>query len=400
MRASTRASARVLLPARPDADHAIVGAGLSGLLLAEALLAESAAHGQSLRLLVVDPRPPDHAPATLAFWAQRPTPLDASMVGSWTSIRLVDHEGVQSRVGLAGWRYVAVDWGRERRARLRRLAEDPRVTVVQDVVTSTHDSGTRGVVVMGSGEATARWVYDSRPPSGPDLASDLGRLAPGGEPVLTQAFRGVWVCAEVPVVETDAATLLDFSTDEGPDLGFTYVLPSSPTSAMVMAVRMGTDPAEPDPLPAAERLLGTATWQVVAEERGATPLVARRPTRRLGRHVLSLGRRGGRVRPSTGYAVVRIIDDTSAIQRSLQREGHPFGIPRDQRWQVSLDTIWLRALAAEGACLEPAFLSLFRRAEAGSVLRFLDGQAGARDVAAVIRALPPRPFLRAASRRP
>jgi lycopene beta-cyclase len=72
------------------------------------------------------------------------------------------------------------------------------------------------------------------------------------------------------------------------------------------------------------------------------------------------------------------------------------GVPPDPRWQRALDAIWLRALVREQAALEPAFLALFAQAPIDRVLRFLDGGAGPRDIASVVRALPPGPFLRAA----
>jgi lycopene beta-cyclase len=112
--------------------------------------------------------------------------------------------------------------------------------------------------------------------------------------------------------------------------------------------------------------------------------------------VLAIGSRGGRVRASTGYSVTRILTDSRAIARSLAEHGHPFVVPPDPRRDRVLDRVWLRALARERAGLEPAFLRLFAGAPIDGVLRFLDGRAGPGDVARVVRALPPAPFLRAA----
>jgi lycopene beta-cyclase len=213
---------------------------------------------------------------------------------------------------------------------------------------------------------------------------------------LLQAFRGVWVRTQSDVISTAAATLLDFSGDDGPDLGFAYVLPVSSRFALVMAVRMAEEAHVPDPVPAVSRVVGGADWSVEAEEQGVTALVTPSPRRRLGPRVLAIGRRGGRVRPSTGYAVTRVLSDSVAIRRSLDRYGHPFALPRDPHWQGVLDAIWLKALRRERAALEPAFVSLFTRAPVGSVLRFLDGHASLSDVRSVVRALPPAPFVRAA----
>jgi len=68
---------------------------------------------------------------------------------------------------------------------------------------------------------------------------------------------------------------------------------------------------------------------------------------------------------------------------------------RDPAWQPVLDGIWLRALCREGARLDDAFLSLLTTAPIDAVLRFLDKDVGTRDLVEVVRALPPRPFVRA-----
>lgn len=384
---------------RADVEHLVVGAGLSGLLLARALLRSGLlASAPSTSVLITDPVLHDDQPITLAYWSRGPTELDPWAIGSWDVLRLVDRHGRERRIGLGPWRYTAVDWGQARADMLDELVADPRVVVRDAAVTAFRDLDGVVAVQLGTEQVTSSWAYDSRPPTSPELAADFGRVVRGSPVSLMQTFQGLWVHTE-SALDVSAATLADFSCDDGDDLGFSYVLPTGPATAMVMSVRMGADPGPADPHAAAARLAAGSAWVVDATEGGQTPLVSRSPTRRHGRRTLVIGNRGGRVRPSTGYAVTRILDDTSAIVRSLQRHGHPFDIAPDPRWQRALDTIWLRALQRERAGLEPAFLSLFAKAPIDCVLRFLDGSVGARDLAAVVRALPPAPFLRAALRR-
>lgn len=375
-----------------DVDHIVLGAGLSGLLLTRALLTDADRHRAGARVLLVDPRPAQGRRLTYAYWSRRPTSLDRWAVGSWDVLRVVARDGQTADLALGDWRYSAIDWGRGRAELLDEVAADPRVRLVAEPADRLRDGPDSVSVRAGGRWISGRWLYDSRPPS---LSALPRRRARCSSQSLVQVFRGLWITSARGSIDASAATLLDFSADHGDDLAFTYVLPTSATSAMVMAVRMGLQPDEPDPAPAVRRLVAGEPWTAVAEESGATPLLMPPPPRRLGRRVLAIGQRGGRVRPSTGYAVRRILADTDAIRRSLIQHGHPFALPADPRWQRPLDAIWLRALSHEGADLQAAFASLVTRAPIDTVLRFLDGDASTRDLATVIGSLPPRPFIRA-----
>jgi len=373
---------------RDGFDHAVVGAGLSGLLLTRALLDRGDEQGgPAPRLLLLDPR--THLPrTTFAYWHCAPTVLDAWAIGSWDSLDVVDVGGRQHRAALGHWRYTAIDWTAARADLLAEVVADGRVTFVPRPVDAIRDGARSAAVRFDDRWTHADWVYDSRVPQPAPSCADL-----------QQSFRGLWVVTDDDCVDVRAATVLDFSADGGSTLGFAYALPVSARSALVMAVRIGRCPDVPDPVPAVRRVVGGRAWRTIMEESGTTGLVSRPSSRRLGRRVLAIGVAGGRVRPSTGYAVTRIIADSDAIAASVQQHGHPFDLPPDPRWMCTLDDIWLRAVASEGAGLEPAFVELFTGAPVESVLRFLEGKARPADLLRVVAALSPGPFVRAALHR-
>lgn len=378
----------------PEYEHIIIGAGLSGILLARRLLSGVVARrGDRPSILVVDPALAGHRRATFAFWSRQPTPLDAWTLRTWRELTVVGADGHQHRARLDGWHYRAISWQAARADFMHRLGRDPRVRLWEQSVDQVHD-GQRGACVrVGDRWIRGSWVYDSRPPETGQIPAR--RSSPAT--TLHQTFRGIWVEASRCSVDPTAATLFDFSARTGPDLGFSYVLPVSDRSAMVMAVRMAAGTEQPDPLLAVPRVLGGCDYRVVSEEHGVTDLVSPPPVRREGMRILAVGRRGGRARPSTGYAVTRILADSDAVAGSLFRYGHPFAIPPDSRRDRLLDAIWLYALAEQGAELEPAFLAMFTRVPIEVTLRFLDGAASPIDVARIVARLPQGHLLRAAA---
>lgn len=376
-------------------DHVIVGAGFSGVMLAWRLLQDSSLSDTVAghpRILIADRSFERRGPTTFAFWSRGGTVLDPWELGSWQCLRVIGHDGRIRNLALEGWRYAAISWDAARADLLDQLASDPRVTLIEGAVDEVRDGTDRAWMRLGDQWFTGGYIYDSRPPEHEATSGTARALT------LFQAFRGIWVHSDEIEVDHSAATLLDFSADDGPDLGFAYVLPIDRQTAMVMAVRMGATTELPDPEPAVPRELGQDGWHVVGQERGVTRLITPAPRRREGARLLAIGARGGRVRASTGYAVTRILTDTDAILASLRSRGHPFAIPTDPRRDRFLDAIWLHALATERAELEPAFLALFAGVPTDRVLRFLDGRSSTGDLVHVVRALPRGPFLRAAAR--
>jgi hypothetical protein len=136
------------VPEHPEFDHVIVGAGLSGLLLARRLLmaADAGRLPGAVRIALVGPVPDPAQRVTFAHWARRPTPLDDWSIGAWSELQVVDHAGHARVVGLDGYRYTALAWDRARAALRQTLAADPRVTVVAE----------RAVGV--GGDADAAWA--------------------------------------------------------------------------------------------------------------------------------------------------------------------------------------------------------------------------------------------------
>jgi lycopene beta-cyclase len=145
--------------------------------------------------------------------------------------------------------------------------------------------------------------------------------------------------------------------------------------------------------------LGIEAFEIDRRESGRIPITDRRFTRQLGRRVMSIGVKAGRIKPTTGYAFSRIQADSTAIVDSLLRTGEPFDVPADPYRYRLCDSILLEIMEQCGRMILPIFEAMFGRNSIGRILRFLDEATSPLEHLAIIPTLPPLPFLRALFRR-
>lgn len=364
-------------------DAIVVGAGPAGLSLAEALL-DGPMRGR--QVLVVDAPSAAADRHAFAWWSDRPLRWDDLAWASWSRVA-VRGPGQRTAVDLGAWRYRVIDGEVLQRTVRTRLQGRAGLTWIEATVDGIEDGLTEARVVAGAQAWHGSWVFDSRYRMGDHVVDD-------GAVDLRQAFSGWWIRAPRPLFDPDLPVLMDLNLPQDTHLRFLYVLPRSPTEALVEGVSMGPDASVPDVPAWVARNLGDDV-EVTRAEGGITPMTTGTFPRRAGRRVLKVGVAGGRIKPSTGYALARILADTDAIVASLQRHGHPFDLPGDGWLWRFLDAVLLDVLARRPAAVARGFLALFAHNTGPRVLRFLDQRAGVRDVLAVGLSLPWWPFLRA-----
>lgn len=374
----------------PDFDFIMVGGGAAGLSLAYHLT-RSPLHNHSI--LIVDREAKTQNDRTWCFWTAQPTAFDPIVYRTWRRLRFVGGD-FAATIDVEPYRYQMLRSIEFYQFVREALSVQGRVTWVQGTVDyiEDEDGADFAVVVVGGDTYRGRWVFDSR----------FGHAGPALQraPVhcLHQHFHGWEVETATPVFDPHAATLLDFRTPQHHDWRFFYVLPFSACHALVEHVWLHGD-AHAGALPSyLEAVLGCPAYRILSEEHGVNPLTDQHFARQVGRRILTIGARGGRLKPSTGYAFDRIQQDSAAIVRSLLEVGHPFNIPAAPRRYHVFDSILLDIMAHEGEQIEPIFTALFRHNPIGRIFRFLDERAGPRETLALIATLPPAVFLQAVFR--
>jgi lycopene beta-cyclase len=349
-----------------DYEVIFVGGGLAAMLLLREL-------GPALsgRVAVLDPYPLSERPTVhWSYWSHFSTLYDRFAVGSWRkarvaqmpaepvapyTLRLVRSTDVFAHI-VEELRTVSIEW-------LRASARS----------VECQDDGTYEVIT-DAGAVRAGWVFDS--------AQDVEPAFPSPHrPRAVLSGTGVRVTADRPVFDAAAATLFD-PLDER---SFAYLLPLSHSEALLESATFDSSIQKEDETPLL-RYLRTrypeATFHVTHTEHGHIPL-GFAPSRTAGpRHVL-LGTKRGLVKPSAGYGVVRMAQESERLA-GLWKQGRP--LPPSQRsslrWRL-LDVGFLQ-LAAHDPRRPLALLhNVMHAVSLVQSLRFIDEELPPRQLAAV-----------------
>lgn len=375
----------------PAADGSVVGcvvlgAGCSGLATALAL-AERDDIGP---IVLVDGREEYADDRTWSFWQVEPTPFDACITGRWETWAVRTADGTTT-VTADPTPYVSIRAADYYREALHRLSAHPLVRLqLGRSVIATEPRGPLTAVLTDVGALLARRVIDARGP----------RPAPqttGAEPVFGQRFLGIRVRSDRPVFDPSTATLMDFDVDQTRGIHFVYVLPTSPTEALIEDTYLTADIVEGTVLQdgVADYLhrrygLTSDDYETVGTERGVIPMRTPSPSEQA---TDAVGARGRAVRPSTGYAFLRIHRAASTLGSGGGRTAAP-AVGDALRTRI-LDAVFLRFLQTRPDLAPTVFQRMFARTPPATLVRFLTERSSWLDEVRLVLALPKRPFLMA-----
>ena len=373
----------------------ILGAGLSGLSVARALLRQR----PGASIVLVDRRTTWERDRTWCFWDTPGIPDAALATARWSAWSTIGHDGgFAQRSERHPYLHLPAD--RFYEASLKELAGARNV----ELATATSVLAVRParqdtiVVETSRGELRAAAVVDAMGGRGPLL-----RDRPAGAVELSQRFLGLEVEVEHPVFEPATATLMDFRVP-GPTGGvrFMYVLPFSRTRALVEDTSIG-GPA----ISTAGRRRAIAAYlaerlragdvRVLRTERGSLPMTTFPFPAARGPGLFAAGQAAGAARPSSGYAFARAQRHATALAECLLN-GSPAPSALGPRRRRALDAQFLRALRTSPGSAPGWFIALAQDVPGDVFARFMSDASSATDEARVMRALAKPQFLMALAR--
>jgi lycopene beta-cyclase len=373
-------------------DYIIAGGGLSGLSLALHLL-NSPLCDRSI--LIVDHDTKERNDRTWSYWSDRPTLFDGLACRTWDQLHLAGLDG-ELRVNLQRYRYRTIRGIDFYEYARQELAKHPNVMWRHGKVEAIEDGDRFACVIVNHERIVGRWVFDSTQRR--KASTDDARYHQ-----LKLHFKGWEIETDRSVFDPSAATFLDFRTPQNGATRFFYMLPFDEHHALVEYTLFSNMPLLPGEYERAmqtylREVLKLDDYHITRQEGGVIPITDRPYPRRLGQRVMSIGIQGGRIKPSTGFAFMRVQADSAAIVQSLIKHDQPFHVPEDSSRYRLYDSMLLDIMTREPERIQSIFATLFKRNTIERVLSFLDEQASLTQNVRMFATLPSAPFLQALAR--
>ncbi|WP_353202964.1 lycopene cyclase family protein [Polynucleobacter sp.] len=373
-------------------DLVVIGAGCAGLSLGFNLAKMGA---DAPKTIFLEQRPEYHNDRTWCFWGYPNTPFMELVQNHWSKVRVKDSKDRNALIECESSPYqllIASDFYQHT---LHKIEQNNRLELRTGIKLINEPSliGNKWLVQTNNGNFLTKAIIDTRPLQKASMR----------DTTLWQSFVGYEIECEEPLFDPKTAYLMDFCEPNADFTGFTYVLPFSPTKALIEFTSFGGQAYSKEDL--LERLEKTVAnyvrgkrFSIIRAESGLIPmgLGARHPTytNKFSNSYVQVGVTAGSARPATGYTFQRIQTWAQECAKELKRTGLPIGHAADSFLLSKMDTIFLNVLKNNPEMGSSLFMDMFTKVSHPRLIRFLSDHGGILDYLAVVIALPPLPFLK------
>ncbi len=371
-------------------DYIIAGGGCAGLSLAYYLSQSKLANA---KVLIIDREEKIHNDRTWCFWTNQPTTFDAIVHKEWQTLSFTNAQRSQQH-NLKKGAYKLIRSADFYHFTQNAIRSYPNFEWLQAAVSLVSEDEESPFVIADGVTYRARWVFNSC------FDWQNWQRQAEGHRFLLQHFRGWVIKTPMPAFDANVATLMDFRTEQLGNTRFFYVLPFSPNEALVeytiFSKRLESrESYEQELKHYIKNQLQIEKYEIAETEQGVIPMADMPLPKQAGQRIIYIGTLGGAVKPTTGYAFLRIQQQTQQLLKCLERTGAPFiSLPAKRRFRF-YDQLLLDIIEQDGDRVQEIFTCLFQNNEITTILKFLDEATVIRQEASIFAKLPFSPFLQA-----
>ncbi|MEP2279190.1 lycopene cyclase family protein [Maribacter sp.] len=374
-------------------DYIIIGAGASGLLLADAILNDSFFNQK--KILLLDKNAKDTNDRTWCFWEEGNGQFETIVHKKWNSIHF-QGEDVLKRTDISPYSYKMIRSIDFYNHYLGRVKASANITFVQDTLKDLKESETVVTVQTTNNTYSGKYLFNS-------LFDYKMATGQNKYPVLQQHFVGWVIKTDKPIFNSNEVTYMDFSIPQEGNTRFMYVLPYSNDTALIeytlfsehLLKRAEYDEAIKNYI---AKRFNCDTYEVIEKEAGSIPMTAYDFREHHTNRVRYIGTAGGWAKPSTGYTLMSTAKKIPQLVE-LIKQGKPLKKLKLKGKFWFYDMLFLDVLHHNNANGHSIFESIFKSLKPQMVFKFLDEKTSLKEDIIYINSCPKMPFIKALFRR-
>lgn len=377
----------------PNYDYIIIGAGASGLLLADAMGKDTFFASKSILLLDKDTKKTNDR--TWCFWEKGTGDFDEIIHKTWPKIYFAGQDlKLSSKIAPYTYKMLkGIDFYNHYLAKIKSY---PNITFLRDEVVCVTEKPSQVIVSTQENKYVGKKVFNS-------IFDYKNTLNQKKYPVLQQHFFGWFIQTDKNAFKKEEATFMDFSIPQKGNTRFMYILPFSKTEALVEYTLFSENTLEKEEYEIAiknylSEKLKIKNYTIVEKEKGNIPMTCFNFSEGNANHILNIGIAGGWAKPSTGYTFYNSTKKVKELIHYLKSGKTLFKFSRKTRFWY-YDLLLLDILQSNNHLGGSIFEAMFKKRKPQLILKFLDEETILWEELQIIWACPKWPFIKALVKR-
>ncbi len=374
-------------------DYIIAGAGASGLSLLVRMI-DAGLHLKK-RILIIDKDDKKQNDRTWCFWEKEADRFESVVYQSWSSLNFyVQEKSLELEIQPYIYKMIrGIDFYNYCKSI---IAQAPNIEWLKEDIQSVETIDNQSVVKITSQTYTADYTFSS-------LFSSKEIVLKPNQYMLLQHFKGYFIETKMSCFNPNQATFMDFRVPQTHGTTFVYVLPFSPTKALVeytLFTENLLDNAEYDAAlkDYIHHYLNIKDYGITETEFGIIPMTDYIFPKQKGR-VINIGTAGGFTKASSGFTFKNIQNKTEKIVKCLKEGQMPTEIDLQAPYRFQkYDATLLNILANKTLGGKEIFERMFTTSPAPTILSFLDNTSTLFQEIQMFSKLPTMVFMKAALR--
>ncbi|WP_375562998.1 lycopene cyclase family protein [Bernardetia sp. OM2101] len=349
------------------------------------------------KILVIDKEKKDTNNRSWSFWTNQKTDFDILVYKEWQKVRFIAPK-IDKTDTLNSLKYKmirGIDFYNFVNAKLSEFENIEFLQAEVSEVLSISDTQAEVKLTKEFESKTfnSEYVFDSRfskediPPKSNDYHS------------LLQHFFGYLVETDESIFDKNTAQLFDMRLPQRNAVEFVYILPFSPTKALVEYTLFSGELLENKELYKVRLETYMATklkvngFRILEEEYGVIPMTDFKFEQPKAKNIIYLGTKAGRAKPSTGYAFLRMYRDAECRVNAWKKTGKPHYEEKFNKQFETYDKMILNIMERNPEDIQRIFTDMFQNNSIERVLLFLDEQTDFFTDLKIMASVPSVPFL-------